>query len=56
MIEDSFDGIIAIGMARGSIEREFLSLPEETQQLLLRKGGDTEEGLRRNLSELSMRE
>lgn len=56
MIEGPFDGIIPIGSARNSLEREFLSLPEETQQRLLQKGGDTEEGLRRNLEELSMRE
>jgi hypothetical protein len=56
MIDGFFDGIIPIGAARNSLERAFLSLPEETQQRLLQKGGDTEEGLRRNLEELSMRE
>jgi hypothetical protein len=56
MIEGPFDGVIPIGAASNSLERVFLSLPEETQQELLLKGGDTEEGLRRNLTELSMRE
>ena len=56
MFENSFDGMIPIGLPKDSVEREFLSLLEETQQLLLRKGGDTDEKLRRNLSELSMRE
>ena len=38
------------------LEQKFLHLPEETQLLLLRKGGDTEKGLRNGLSELSMKQ
>lgn len=38
------------------LDSDFLKLPDETQQLLLRQGADSEEGLRRRLTELKERE
>ena len=38
------------------MEADFLKLPEETQQALLKRGSDSEEELRRQMDELSLRE
>ena len=53
---NGYQGILPAFTAQNPLENRLLSLPEETQQLLLRKGGDTDEGLRRRLDELSLKQ
>ena len=53
---NGYQGVLPAFTTQNSLENRFLNLPEETQQLLLRKGGDTDEGLRRRLDELSRKE
>lgn len=52
----NYPGYLPVFMLKDTTEDDFLSLPEETQQFLLKRGGDSGEELRRRLNELSLRE
>lgn len=51
-----YPGYIPADMRKEREEADFLKLPEETQEALLRSGVDSEDELRRRLSELSLKE
>ena len=51
-----YPGYLPVFTMRERMEADFLKLPEETQQALLRRGSDSEEELRQQMDELSLRE
>lgn len=58
---DGFDGSFSGAYYLSALfshndDNDFLELPEETQQFLLKKGADSEEALHRQLEELKMKE